>query len=91
MNPPNPSENNTPRRPILIGQAEEIDLVQPQVKKILENPGFYIGTDPRHPNVLVPLWVDDGKVFSMKIDNELKPDRFLDGIAFSGPFLPEST
>ena len=31
--------------PLLIGQAEEIDLIQPQVREMLERPGFYIGGD----------------------------------------------
>ena len=41
--------------PILIGQAEEIDLVQPQVREMLTAPGFYIGGDSNNPEMNVPL------------------------------------
>jgi len=47
--------------PILIGQAEEIDLIQPQVRAMLEAPGFYIGGDSNNP---VPLVSNKRRVFN---------------------------
>lgn len=72
--------------PILIGQAEEIDLVQPQVRKMLAAPGFYIGGDSNYPEMNVPLVSNKGSVFSMKIDTELDPERFLPTLTLKGPY-----
>lgn len=71
---------------ILIGKAEEIDLVQPKVREMLSNPGFYIGGDTKNPDMNVPLVSMDGRVFSMVVDNELNPDRFLETLTLKGPF-----
>lgn len=72
--------------PILIGQAEEIDLVQQQVRDMLAAPGFYIGGDTQNPQMNVPLVSMDGRVFSMEVDNELDPERFLETLTLKGPF-----
>lgn len=72
--------------PILIGQAEEIDLVQPQVREMLAAPGFYIGGDSNNPEMNVPLVSNKGSVFSMKIDTELDPERFLPTLTLKGPY-----
>ncbi|KAF1008939.1 MULTISPECIES: hypothetical protein [Luteibacter] len=74
------------RNPILIGQAEVIDLVQPQVRTMLATDGFYIGTDTEHPDFEVPLVVINGKVYGMTVDNELDPERFKDSLLLAGPF-----
>jgi len=50
--------------PILIGQAEEIDLIQPQVRAMLEAPGFYIGGDSNNPEMNVPLVSNKRRVFN---------------------------
>lgn len=71
---------------ILIGQAEEIDLVQPKVREMLANPGFYIGGDTKNPEMNVPLVSNDGRVFSMEVDQELDPERFLDTLTLKGPY-----
>lgn len=71
---------------ILIGQAEEIDLLQPQVREMLNNPGIYIGGDTNHPNMTVPLCSTDGQVFSMKIDEQLDPERFHNSLTLKGPY-----
>lgn len=71
---------------ILIGHAEEIDLVQPKVRAMLANDGIYIGGDAKHPGVTVPLVSMNSHVFSMKIDSELEPDRFLPTLTLRGPF-----
>lgn len=72
--------------PILIGQAEEIDLIQPQVRAMLEAPGFYIGGDSNNPEMNVPLVSNKRRVFSMKIDQELDPERFLPTLTLKGPY-----
>ena len=77
------------RNQILIGQVEEIDLLQPQVRAMLDNPGIYVGADSKVPGVLVPLVSQQGKVFSVVLDNELNPERFLPTVTLAGPFLPE--
>ncbi len=71
---------------ILIGQAEEIDLVQKQVRDMLGAPGFYVGGDTKNPQMNVPLVSMDGRVFSMEVDNELDPERFLETLTLKGPF-----
>lgn len=71
---------------ILIGKAEEIDLVQPKVREMLSNPGFYIGGDTKNPEMNVPLVSNDGRVFSMEVDQELDPERFLDTLTLKGPY-----
>lgn len=72
--------------PILIGQAEEIDLIQPQVREMLEHPGFYIGGDSNNPEMNVPLVSNKRRVFSMKIDQEIDPERFLPTLTLKGPY-----
>ena len=75
-------------RPILIGHAEEIPNpnIRPEVHRMLNNEGLYIGGDSKWPNTIVPFWSQDGKVHSMKIDAEMDPERFLDTATFRGPF-----
>lgn len=75
------------RNPILIGQAEEIDLVLPQVRRILAAEGIYIGRDRARPEYTIPLSVQGGKVFSMAEDTELDPERFLSTVEFHGPYF----
>lgn len=72
--------------PILIGQAEEIDLVQQKVRDMLAAPGFYIGGDTQNPQMNVPLVSMDGRVFGMALDNELDPERFLETLTLKGPY-----
>lgn len=74
------------RNPILIGQAEVIETVQPQVRRMLEVEGVYIGTDTMAPEFEVPLVVMNGKVYCLRIDKELDPARFKDSLQLAGPF-----
>ena len=71
---------------LLIGQAEEIDPVQPQVRAMLENEGVYIGGDSKQPELTVILFSQAGKIICMKPDMELAPDRFLDTLTLHGPY-----
>lgn len=76
------------RNPILIGQAEEIDLVQPHVRAMLENPGVYIAGDTEHPDYTIVLVVTEpGTVHAMSPDDEpLAPERFLPTVTLRGPY-----
>lgn len=61
--------------------------VSEQVQYMLDHEGFYIGG---HPDAFVggevPLVSRGGKIFSMVIDQELDPTRFIAGHIFDGPF-----
>lgn len=74
------------RNPILIGQAEVIDLVRPEVRAMLAKQGVYLASDSARPGFTVPLVVIAGRVFSMKIDEELIPERFNPTVLIAGPF-----
>lgn len=78
-----------PRNPILIGQAQEIDLLQPQVRAMLERQGVYIGGDTKRPDLCVVLFSQNGHVFDMKLDHELNPERFFDSLTLHGPYGPQ--
>ncbi|BCF88723.1 hypothetical protein [Paraburkholderia largidicola] len=78
-----------PRNPILIGQAEEVDLLQPQVRAMLNSEGFYIGGDTKQERLMVALVSQGGRVFCMKVDNELEPSRFLPTLTLHGPYGPQ--
>jgi hypothetical protein len=77
------------KNPILIGQAEEIDTLQPQVRAMLGKEGVYIGGDTKTPDLLVPLVSQGGRVFCLAIDHELAPDRFLSTLTLHGPYVPK--
>ncbi len=77
----------TEQNPILIGQAEEVDLLLPQVRAMIENQGIYIAGDTARPGYSVPLASLDGKVYSMVVDNELRPHLFLPTVTLHGPYL----
>ncbi len=74
------------RKLILIGEAEQIDLVLPEVRKMMETEGFYLASDTASPEGEVPLVYTNGKIFSMKIDKELDPTRFFKTVKIAGPF-----
>jgi len=77
----------TQDRPILIGEAEEIKLLPLDVRRMLENEGLYIGSDPKKPlNGEAPLVSMSGKIYSMVIEKELDPECVIPGTHFDGPF-----
>lgn len=47
--------------------------------------GFYVMTHPDNPDMVVPLVVVDGVIHAMKQDQSLRPDRFGEGVVFTGP------
>lgn len=63
--------------------------MQEKVRKMLENPGVYIGGDNNHPEVTIVLISIGGKIYSTLIDEELNPERFLDTVTLKGPFQAE--
>ncbi len=72
---------------ILMGTAEEISPpVRAEIQRVLATEGFYIATDVNQPGADIPLAVVGGKIYSMRVDNELAPDRFFDTVRFQGPY-----
>ncbi len=72
---------------ILLGQAEEIwPEVRDEVQRVLKTEGIWLASDISQPGATCPMAVIGGKIFSMKIDKELDPERFLNTVQFAGPF-----
>ncbi len=77
----------TPRvNPILIGRAEEIDLLLPAVRQMMERQGIYLASDTERPGWTVPLVVNAEGLWSMQLDSRLNPERFKDTVQIAGPF-----
>jgi len=53
-------------------------VLMPQVRRMLDNPGIYIGGDTNSPTASVIIVSCNGHLFSTRIDTELAPDRFYD-------------
>jgi hypothetical protein len=60
--------------------------VQDRVRDMLNIPGVYIAGDTTTPDVTTVLISRDGKLFSVKIDEELDPARFLQTLTLTGPY-----
>lgn len=73
----------------LMGKAAVHDLVLPQVRVMLAEEGIWIGRDTQFPQFTIPLSVQDGACFSLKLDEQLSPLRFLPSVAFHGPYLAD--
>ena len=72
--------------PILIGKAEEIDLLPPVIREMVDNQGIYLCGDTNMPEYTVPVASIGGKLYSMKLDDELDPERFTETVTVAGPF-----
>jgi hypothetical protein len=85
---------------ILRGEAELLDEpapgeeghdvpipMLPAVATMLEAPGFYIAVDTENPDMQVPLAVQDGKIYALKLDKELDPLALKRSIVYSGPHV----
>lgn len=72
--------------PILIGKAEEIDLLLPAVRQMMERQGIYLASDTERPGWTVPLVVNAEGLWSMQLDTQLDPERFKDTVQIAGPF-----
>ena len=75
---------------LLIGQAEEIDLLLPEVHAMMDREGIYLAADTARPGFTVPLVVMNGRVYSMQVDTELDPARFHPTVRIAGPFYAPS-
>jgi hypothetical protein len=71
---------------MLVGKAEEIDLLPPDVRSMVENEGVYLCGDTDRPQFTVPVVSIGGRLYSMKLDEELAPDRFCETVTVAGPF-----
>lgn len=76
------SEN---KNPILIGQAEEIDLLPPEIRAMVENEGIYLCGDTAKPEFTVPIASIGGVLHSMTLDQVLDPERFNPTVTVAGP------
>jgi hypothetical protein len=75
------------KRPILIGTPEVISLIPETIQRMLENEGLYIGSNPASDSFgEAPLVSMGGKIYSLTIDSELDPTRFIEGHRIDGPF-----
>lgn len=67
-------------------KAEEIDLLPPVIRKMVDNQGIYLCGDTESPAYTVPVASIGGKLYSMKLDDELDPERFKETVTVAGPF-----
>ena len=74
---------------ILLGTAETIDLIKPEVRRMIDNPGMYLCGDSNAPEATIPIASMNGRLYSMKIDEEMDPERFLETLTVTGPFLKD--
>jgi hypothetical protein len=76
-----------PKRPFLLGTAEVIDTLLPEVRRLLDHEGFYIGTGPSlEPGGEAPLVSIAGKLLTLVPGKELDPADIQPGNRFEGPF-----
>jgi hypothetical protein len=67
--------------------AEKYD---PQIQRILDNPGVYILHDPVMKPAVVPVFSANGQIHSMQLDEVLSPSGLKPGIDIEGPVQPMS-
>ncbi|MCD9087390.1 hypothetical protein [Stenotrophomonas sp. SY1] len=77
---------NTPRNPILLGQAETIDLLLPAVRTMLQRQGIYLASDSARPGFTVPLVFNADGLWSLQLDSQLDPEHFNRTVQIAGPF-----
>jgi hypothetical protein len=74
------------RNLILVGKAEEIDLLPPEIRAMVDNEGIYLCGDTARPEYTVPVASIGGRLYSMKLDEELDPERFHKTVTVAGPY-----
>lgn len=74
------------RNLLLVGQAEEIDLLLPEVRLMMSRQGIYLASDTKRPGMTVPLVVTAGELWSINLDAALDPARFKPSVQIAGPF-----
>lgn len=61
------------------------------IENVQLSQGLYLVVDPKAPpEQLVPLFSVGGKIYAVRLDQELKPAGFFEGVRFVGPITPES-
>lgn len=64
------------------------DLIE-AIAAMRQRAGLYIVTVPERPNEIIPMCVgDNGKLYSMKIDEEISWDGFRPCARIHGPYPP---
>jgi hypothetical protein len=59
------------------------------IAAMLANPGVYVLTDTAAPEVAcAPVVSQGGKIYAMRLDQELAPNRFYPTAKINGPFWP---
>jgi hypothetical protein len=71
---------------LLIGKAEEVDLLRPEIRSMIDNEGVYVCGDTKHPETTVPIISIGGRLHGILLDVELDPTRFLETVTIAGPF-----
>lgn len=74
------------RNLLLIGQAEEVDPLLPEVRAMMSRQGVYLASDASIPGQTVPLVVTGGELWCVVLDKRLDPERFLPTAQLAGPF-----
>ena len=74
------------RNLLLVGQAQEIDLLLPEVRQMMSRQGIYLASDSARPGMTVPLVVSAGELWCMELDTRIDPERFLPTAQIAGPF-----
>lgn len=76
----------TRRSPLVIPGGKFIHLLDPTVRSMMNNPGFYVAADTARPGLEVPLVSVEGKIYSLQVDDAIDPRRFVPTLATMGPF-----
>lgn len=63
-----------------------MSLIPEDVKSMIDNYGVYLCGDILAPDATVPIVSMNGKLFSLKIDDEMDPERFRETLTIAGPF-----
>lgn len=62
------------------------------IKSVQLHQGLYLCIDSEGPaGNMVPVVSLGGKIYAIKLDQELTPAGFCKTVSFKGPFTPEST
>ncbi len=60
-----------------------------RIQAMQDNEGMYLCGDTLAPAATVPIVSVKGKLYSIVLDEELDPERFLPTATISGPFRKE--
>lgn len=65
------------------------DLQPAQLSTVLENPGLWICYFPDRPDQIIPVVSVNGKIYAMRVDQELRLDGWNPETKFKGPLAPD--